>query len=113
MISKYKFSINNNYTKIPNEIIYNNNLSPLAFKLFIFLYGLHEKYNPTYKDIIRLGGFSKYGVNKAIQELTQKGVIIAVTIPYSKIINGKKVFIKKNIYIFNDPKVWKQTIVKD
>lgn len=113
MIQKLKFSVNKNYTKIPNEIIYNNNLSPLAFKLFIFLYGLQETYHPTYKDIIRLGGFSKYGVNKALQELTQKGVITIVTIPQSKIINGRKVFIKKNIYIFNSLKVWKQTIVKD
>ena len=88
MIPKLKFSVDKNYTKIPNEIIYNNNLSPLAFKLFIFLYGLQETYHPTYKDIIKLGGFGKYGVHRALQELIYKGLIIKATMPLSKIING-------------------------
>jgi len=113
MIPKFKFKTQRNYTKIPNEIIYNNNLSPLAFKLFVFLYGLHESYHPTYKDIIKLGGFSKYGVHRALQELTYKGMIIKGSMPVSKIINGRKTFIKKNVYIFNSPKVWKQVIAKE
>jgi len=113
MIPKFKFTIKHNYTKIPNEIIYNNNLSPLAFKLFIFFYGLHESYHPTYKDIINLGGFSKYGVYKGLQELMAKGMIIKGSMPLSKIVNGKKIYLKKNIYLFNSPDVWLERIQKD
>ena len=112
MVTKRKFEVKHNYTKIPNEIIYNNNLNPLALKLYIFLYGLKENYHPTYKDIIRLGGFTKYSLNVAIKELVEKSMIVKVNQPLEKIINGNKVFIKKNIYMFIEPEIWKERIYK-
>lgn len=113
MLEKYKYTPKDNFTKVPNEIIYNNNLSGVAKTLFIFLLGLKENYHPTFKDIIIHGGFTNYGIVTAVKELMDKGIISTITQPIPKIIDGKKVYVKKNVYRLNNPEVWKPVILKE
>ena len=113
MLNVMRYSPRNNFTKIPNEILYNCKLSDKARLVLIYLLSAREDVHYSYEQLIRLFDTTSYSIQKAIDELVNYKVITK----YVKAIPNEywpsKTPRNKNIYALNNPKIWKDLILND
>lgn len=65
-----------NHTRIDNHLIYDIELSDGAFRLYVFLFGLHASTNYTDGYLMKAMGLSRRSIANRRKELKDRGLLI-------------------------------------
>jgi len=65
-----------NHTRIDNKLIYDSELSDGAFRLYVFLFGLHSSTNYTDGYLMKAMGLSRRSVANRRRELKDKNLLL-------------------------------------